>query len=348
MANTAATITGVVQRHVNKAWQALPTRAFKTPLADPALAQEATLPLNSGDHMRFRRMLDFPVEDTLYTEQGEPASFATIDGNQFDVPIVELSMKTELGPMADKLDAINITKFATDQIMKWKTRSIHRRMAHTLVAGWTASVNGNSYTVPAHTSVYSNGRNSYADLRRGDTLRWDDIKRVVSQMRNSGVDGHDSLNGSYCAVIDQAVAQDLMSDDPKFRDAVYQHMPLLAAMDKSMDLDGFMWNDIWVKIQSTTDSYRTGFTAEAGAVGTYSATGAIHWSHIFGANAIGMLSLGSKSTRMNPKIKIQDITATGTNKTMGVRVPFNVVNFDTSDRKLGVALAATSQFEATL
>lgn len=331
--STTTGLTGVVQNYFKRAWMDLPMEEFRSPLVNSPLAEPATIPNNAGQEAEFRKFDHFTPDGTLHGETSEPTG-ETLSSETTQAPIEEISNSISLGHLLTKTDAINITQKAITLMRDFVPRNAHIAVTDRFVNTSVISNFGLSRTNTAFTTTFAGGANSFADVVAGSTVRMSDFKRARSAMENSNVP---KINGMYAAIIDDATKNQLLEDDEKFV-RVLERSPNGGDRDKVfgmanlVDFEGIRWF-----LQD--DAYRTALASESGALATRVATGKVHVSHVVGAHAFGQVMLGSRG--MEPRFKVQDITVTGIEKTLGFRIPFQSIVLD---NEWGVNVAGTTNY----
>ena len=128
------------------------------------------------------------------------------------------------------------------------------------------------------------------------------------------------FNGKLMAYISESVMRDLMDDDEYFAHAIrsFEMGGKGLVEGQIADYAGYHWV---VDDEAYTEDWLT--------EDTRATNGPIHSSFICGMDAWGYIGLG-RDSRFRPRFKVQDITKTGGEYTIGYMVPFQVgiVNAD--------------------
>jgi hypothetical protein len=137
-----------------------------------------------------------------------------------------------------------------------------------------------------------------------------DFIAIATRMKNSGA----PLFGRFVkAVVSDAIAQDLMNDDKFFAAEIRSALSAGKNLQEGtlVPYRGIMW-----QIDDEP------FCENWGAPLVRARTAApIHTAFIYAQSAFAYLKLGSKSAA-KPKFKVQDISKTGKETTIGYTVPF--------------------------
>jgi N4-gp56 family major capsid protein len=331
------TVAGSVQRWLDKKFMEMPERAYESPLANGMLGIKASIPMNRGQTVFFRKFAKFTVP-TLYTIGAEPSSSQTISSSTVEVAIKEFADYVELGNLLADTDYIDLLRKCKDALIEALQRGIHRNVNNALVNAISDSTifsGTGTYSSAALTTRYTQGKSAFGELTADSYFTMQDFVNCRSRLRNDGVPK--PYPGLYAAVVDDAVAQQLIWDDADFGDMVKRHEDKVGkafAKGELFDYAGMRWT-----VQD--DPYRCALPEAGGALATRSDTGSVHVAHVLGKGAYGYVQLGGKNP-LKPSFKVQDITATGCMTTVGYRCPFRACVVDAA---FGINLAGTTKYD---
>lgn len=348
--NVTSTMQGSVQKYYNAKMMNLPSRTFDTPLANSDSGLVATIPKHQGQFAEFRiidRFSPTPTSATdstpiTYDQSTEPTTGIGINARVIQVPLDEISDRISLGHFLTMTDPIDLVAMTFDQFVVLIRRYVHRLTNSAFVKApsdknsfATGSLAAPFKTIYAGVGLETGG-GSFSDLTQASYFTMQDFINARSLLENGGVP---RVKGAYDATISDAIANQLM-DDPGFRDVIKRHGSLTSSVFEQGKLPmyaGMRW-----KVQD--DEYRTQLPESGGLIGNRSDTGRVHFAHVTGMESYGYVDLAGKQ-RLSPKLKVQDITTTGINTTIGFRIPTksSVINTD-----FGVNIAGTSKYYTTL
>ncbi len=336
---------GSINDYVVSRWMNLPKRDFETPLTNSVLGATATIPNNQATSIVFRKFEDIAVA-TLVDQKTESAA-ELIKSAIIEVPLKEFERSVSLGQLLRQTDPVNYVKEAMDALMRSFRRGIHQEVQNALVIGiadTTLFEASGNFTVQPLKSIFAGEKLSYADLKEDDYFRMRDFERARSLLENEGAPAA-MPNGDYAAVISHAIETQLIADDADFRDAVRFSDSQNNDIIKGARLTSY--NRITFITQH--DAYRSNLPdVSSGALATRVATGGVQVAHVLGKEAyayVDLLSERGKRQRAVPNFKVQDITLTGVEQTIGARIPHRSAVID---RDYGLNLVGTTKFSNSL
>jgi N4-gp56 family major capsid protein len=336
---------GVIQKFLDSKWFDLPMRTFESPLANSKYAALGTIPNRQGQSIEFRRFAHFSPA-ALFDQNSEPAAEQGFQADVLEVPLMEFVDKMSLGNLLMKTDRIDLMAKGFELFVVGLKRGVHRECNRTLVNGFTNTglFNGvGNFTGAGLRTLFAGSVNAFADLTQDSFLRMRDFENARSRLENSGVPPA-MANGDYIAVISHAVQTQLIADDDEFRKAVRYDSQQNNDILKGAKLTSY--NRMTFMLQH--DDYRSQLASAGGALATRDDNGLVTVCHVFGKEAYAYVDLaGDKAARQNAKPiwKIQDITPTGHNTTVGYRVPFRAAVIQPD---FGLNLAGTTKFSKTV
>ena len=169
----------------------------------------------------------------------------------------------------------------------------------------------------------------------------EDFKRAKAALVNDGVP--EVSPGMHAAIIDNAICQQLESD-PYFRECIMRGYKISEAFGGAKTVDMYGLHFI---IQD--DPYRCKLASAGGALATRSDTGDVHVAHVLGKGAFGYVDLNDEKTMKRlmggAGFKVQDISKTGVELTIGYNVPFQA---GVIDRAYGLNIAGCTNYDMTV
>jgi len=351
MANNVSTIDGAIQKYLRAEFMNRTQEDYETPLANPADGVPGTIPKNMGQAVQFRYFDHFAVETESgndspkqFTPEEEPASGKTLTATTTIVPLAETVAKISLPNWSIKTDLSNLMTVTTKNMMTLIRRTQHQLVNDSMVRGITALPNnsdGPPYgfgSLPQPFPTIYAGGGDFSDLTEGSLHTMDTWLRAKSALQNSGVQTF--TDGTYHACISHGVKEQLMKDDANFRDIIKR----IESLSKEAFQRGTLpiYNGITWKLQH--DSYKSDLPASGGVLATRKNSGRVDVGHLYAPDSFGYAAMGSHNILV-PRFKTQDITVTGTVTTVGFRIPFRALVFNTNR---GVNVAGTTNFYETI
>lgn len=354
-ASDVTTLAGTIQKYFEKEWMDRPQEEFLTPLCNNSALDTATIPKNKGQYVEIRKFDHFaPTGDgtddspKTYAENSEPSTPLTQSASIIQIPFELLRDYVDMGAVQVATDPVDLMIKMKEEMFTYIRRMCHRLTNGHMVKQITR-VLSSSAVPPATTylpegfkAMMVNGKSAFADLNADDVYTMMDFKRARLLLANVGVPKF--ANGRYKAVIDEAILAQLQ-EDPAFADMYKRH----EALAKEIGRDGklFSWQGFdWI-LQN--DEYRCHLPDAGGALTTRADAGQVHVAHVFGPHAAGYVPFGGSNslnrTTMKPKFKVQDISVTGTNVTVGYTLPYQAAVFD---RRRGLNIAGCTRFDETI
>lgn len=323
---TGTGLTGAIQKYLSK--KLLLEKKFETPLANAEFGVVATIPKNAGQYVEFRLFGD--IAEPAYVAEGtDPVSGATLTSSVVQVPLREIAGYISVSNMELDTDWVNFLDQAYEKLKVALLRTCHKATQTALLTTATATYYGISFTNTKCPTIYANAKANFAALAPADYLTLADFIRGRTRLENSRVP---KINGLYTAVICASIRQQLEEDD-RFFDVVKRN----EAMAKKtvipghiMDFEGMRWVEQSEPFRETL----------GGTEGTRADTGAVRTAHLFGQECFGYSKMAGKDAK-SPKFKVQDVTKTGCETTIGYRVPFVAATIQPTN---GLNLKGTSKY----
>lgn len=356
MAATATTtLTGTIQKYFEKKWMDQPQEDFRSPLANSELLDEGVLPKHAGQYAEFRKFdhMDPETDGTddspkTYAENTEPSSALSVSTSVIQIPLELIRGYVDLGNVQLATDPIDLMAKYKDEMFLYVKRMAHRICNGHLVKG-LSRVMSSSAIPPATTylpvgfdCVYAGGVLQFEDLTAESVYTLATFKRARLLLANVNVPRYP--DGYYRAVIDEAIQAQLL-EDPEYKDAVKRHQDMYQKAHVKGEvamIEGF-------KFVLQDDPYRCNLPAASGALTTRVNEGGVHVAHVFGPHGAGYVPFGGaktlQRTKMKPQFKVQDISLTGTNVTVGFTLPYQACVFDA---RRGLNIAGTTRYDESI
>lgn len=335
---------GSINDYVVSKWMQLPKREFETPLTNSVLGATATIPNNQATSIVFRKFKEIAV--AALVDQKTESAAEVIKSSIIEVPLKEFERSVSLGRLLRQTDPVNYVKEAMDALMRSFRRGIHQEVQNALINGIsdTGLFEGSgNFTVAGLKAIFAGEKVSFADLQQDDYFRMRDFELALSLLENEGAPPA-MHNGDYAAVIGHAIERQLISDDPDFRDAVKHSSTQNDEIIKGARLTSYNR----ITFITMHDVYKTLLPEAGGALATRNAAGQVQVAHFLGKEAyayVDLLSDRGKRQRAVPDFKVQDITLTGVEQTIGGRIPHRTAVID---RDYGLNIIGTTKFSQSI
>ena len=311
----------------------LERRDFDTVMANSQFAQKFRLPAASGTYVEMTRKnrLRMPQKVSNSSPTSDPASGALLAGEKVKLPLEAIQEYVGIGTIATWTSWIDLEEWAKDDMPMALRRRMHQLTQNCFKVGrytpgvWavdgTAStafdttvdasptIEGVSFTFASAPAFYVGGKGAFNSIAPGDRATMADFERMHAKMKLAGAP---MIGRRYVAVISDSMKQDLMRDDEYFATAVHAWNGKGISENQVADYKG--WHFL-----EDDEPFTEGYAAE----GVRATNGPIHSAFCFGKGAFGYLKLGGKES-LRPRFKVQDITKTGVEFTIGYAVPFQV------------------------
>ena len=170
----------------------------------------------------------------------------------------------------------------------------------------TPTLNGVSFSFAKAPTFYAGLKPTFAAMNEGDRPSFTDLETIKVRMLNAGAP---KVDGMLACFVSDAMATDLAKDDKYF-------LAMVQAF-KGEGLKKGVLGD-YKGLRFILDD--SPFTENWGAENVRATTGPIHAALITAKGAVARLSLGAKNSP-RPKFKVQDVSLTGVQKTIGYLVP---------------------------
>ncbi len=314
--------------------QLLRQREFHTPLANGNWQLNTSIPQRNGDFVRFHRVENIRLPEKALTDAQDPLSGAEIDLTRVEAPMEFIHDFIGLGQQARLMSWMDLLQTSMRLLRIALKRQGNNLIQDAFKVGRhlpfqydaagalsvpvratvedTVTIRGNSFTFDRAPSYFAQLKGSFGDLTADDRHTMDLYRHVNTRLKNSGAI---KINRMFIAVISDAVKNDLMDDDRYFAAAIRnREMQMRLAENSLADYGGFHWVE-----EDEPYTETLGGTPDVHVIG-----GSVHTSHVFGADAYGWVRIGGKNS-FTPSFKVQDISKTGNEVTIGYQIPFQAL-----------------------
>lgn len=273
---------------------------------------KATIPKGNSDVIHWTRIDRFGRPQTV-TDGTDLSTERTPTISVVQGKLALYGDFVKITPYGDDLRIFSMIDKSYDEFILQASREANIQLQTTMSNG--DATTGNSF--PAATAMYCGGANSFTDLVTGGAfvLTVKDLENAIYRLRKKQAKGR-------IKVITNAWGQQSLMLDDKFRTLIQnQGLDIL----QSGKLTSWSGSDLGYN----DDPFREGLAAVGGAAGTYSSTGAVFTTWVFGEEAYGTVQLMGRGG-LRPRFKTQDISVIGNLITIGYFLPYKggVLNAD--------------------
>ena len=315
-------------------------RTWETPLINEASAQSRPLPAKKGQYTKYTRKGRFRRPQTMGSPNGagsDPLSGVTPTVNQILVPIEYMQDYAQIATVAQDTSWLDLENWAKEDLPVARMRRQHELAQNAFVVGRmtpgvyaadgtastafdasaqaTPTLYGISFTFQSAPKRYAGGVATFADLvAAGTKLKWSDMRSQWAAMNFAGAL---TIAGTYVCCLSGSQWEDLLNDDDNGR--------LTAAIAGSLQkqVEGF---EKFVTFQWAGWTFiidENPFTEDVGSEGVRANYGPVHSALCYGREAFGYMPLSGKNVAKT-KFKIQDISKTGHELTIGYLTPWQI------------------------
>jgi len=309
----------------------LERRDYETKLANSELGQRFKLPEKAGQYVeatrkgRFRR----PQNLDSAAPTSDPASGATMGTEKIKFPIEFIQEFVPVGATAQLTSWIDLEEWANEDLPMALRRRMHELTQNAFYVGrmtpgkWaangtedtafdasaqaTVTLYGVSFTFPSAPRYYASGKTALAALNEGDRANFADLESIKNRLVLAGAQ---KIGGTLRCLLSDSMASDLAKDDKYF-----------AAMVNAFKGEGLKTGKLGDFRGLSFEIDDEPFTFDWGTDNKRAVAGPLHGAIITGKGAFAYLDLGGRSNA-RPKFKVQDVSKTGVEKTIGYLVPF--------------------------
>lgn len=345
MANTLASILNdagnraLVEKYLSTSL--LERRDWGGVMANTMYFDDRGIPTESGQYVQFTRLGRFRRPQTMdrstaSNEVADPKSGAKFSTELVTVPVEYIQEYIDISKVSQLTSWVNLERWAKEDLPMALKRRMHELAQNAPIVGrfkpgqWssvsdvadtafdatkeaTVSMDGVSFTFKEAPKYYAAGRASFAEMEAGDRITWADVRRIALKIKLAG-------GGNVVMFASSSVINDLMHDgaDGEF----FSYAIRNSDVAKEALRDNKVVKYAGVTIVEDDQPY----TEDPGAENVRATDGAIH-SVVFTSTApkaIGYINLGGKKTNFKPSFKVQDISKTGVQITIGYMVPYQV------------------------
>ncbi len=355
-ATTTSTLAGTIQKYFEDSWMEMPEEELRLPLANNADFEVASIPANGGQYAEFRKFGKLTVEaasatdDTpkTYAENTEPSAPVALSSEIIQVPFELLRDYVDLGNVTLATDPTDLMRKNKDALTLLIRRKQHQLANSHMVKQLTRVLNSSdipaaaTYLPAGFKCIYTGGAQVFNDVTADHLFTVNVFKKARTLLANAQVPR--MKNGRYLAIVDEAIVAQLL-EDSVFRDIVKRHQDTTQksfGTGSMLDWEGMTW-----LVQD--DPYRCNLAAAGGALANRKNTGKVRVAHVLGKGAFGYVDAGKAGSiqrrTLRPTFKVQDISLTGTNVTVGYTMAFQACVLDDTR---GLNIAGCSQFDESV
>lgn len=308
-------------------------RAYDTVLANASVCQTFRIPDKSGQYCEATRKNPFRMPENVDNTNptSDPASGVTVSVAKKKFPMEYLHEFVPISTILSWTSWIDVKAWAEEDMPVALQRRFHQLTQNAAKVGrfqpgkWAAdgtaatafdttiektpTFDGVTFSFEPLPAAFAGGKTQFVDMIPTDIHRMRDYENAKVRMANSGTPKNDGL---YDAFISEAVQMDLMRDDAYF----------------AANIRAFKGEGLKEGLLTTYKGIRwhlddEPFTEAIGAGGVRATNGQFHTSIMVGKGALAYTKLGGKS-KLRPTFKVQDISKTGKETTIGYTIPFQV------------------------
>ena len=316
----------------------LPRRDWDGVLANSAYGVRKPLSYHEGQYIKFTKKDRVRRPETMASPGGtgsDPLCGISLGVKKKLLPIEYMHEYCKIGTVANQTTWADLEEWAKEDMPFALKRRMHELTQNAFIVGrmtpgvyaadgtTSTSFDASAETGPAlyditfsfekAPSYYGGGKDAFADLDENCTANWADLRRIHTRLANAGAP---KIKGGYMMVLSESMKNDLLEDgDGKFEAVINSGAKnLIKGLE---DWHIASWNGWHFIIDDQP------FTMDASSETARANFGEVHAGLAFGANAFGYMPLGGK-VPVKPKFKVQDITLTGYEKSIGYLVPWQV------------------------
>lgn len=324
----------LVEKYLSK--RLLERRDWGTPLANGHFGDTRGIPRNAGQYIEWTRKgrVRRPQKMSSPGSTGsDPSSGATLAGEKVQAPVEYIQDYLAIATVANQTSWVDLDRWAREDLPYALRRRAHELVQNTMLVGRmspfsysaagapssdvdssaeaTVTLYNVSFTFQSGVNAFANGKGSFNELEPTDKITWNDLDEAQVALDLAGAY---RINGSFVCVLSISMAMDLMNDDKYFAAAINapQGKGLFRGLEQFRIVNWRGWHFI-------IDGQP--FTMNAQAENIRADWGPIHAAFCFGAHAYGLVPLGGQRG-LNPRLKMQDITKTGYEFSLGYLYPF--------------------------
>ena len=318
----------LVEKYIEKKF--LERRSYDTVLVGSEWLQKFSIPQKSGQFLEATRKGFFrrPQNVSIASPGSDPLSGAGLATVKVKFPMEFIHEYVPVGAQAQLTTWIDLEAWIEEDLPLALKRRRHELVQNAFVVGRflpgvydangaastpfdatveaTVSIYGISFTFKKAPAYYASLKPTFAAMNEGDRATFADLETIKVRILNAGGPRVDGMLACY---LSDAMATDLANDDKYFLAMVNAFKGEGLKKGVLGDYKGFRF---MIDDQPYVENW--------GAENVRATTAPIHSALITAKGAVGTLDLGGKNTP-TPKFKVQDITKTGGEKTIGYTVP---------------------------
>jgi hypothetical protein len=333
---TDGSTRSLVERFLDK--KLLERADWTTPLANSTFGDVRGIQMNDGQYGQYTRKTGGRRPQHMLTPSGagsDPASGITLGTDKVLIPTEWVQDFAAISTVGQKTSWLDLTTWAEDDMPRDLLRRQHELVQNAMLVGRfqpgqydssgtattqfdqtaqaTVTLYGISFTFQKCPIYYAKGKTNQTDLVAGDTLDWATMRNLWIRLDMAHAP---KIKGNYACVLSSAQWLDLLTDTDGGRLTAAMAGGLKSAI-KGLESNAIFEYAGWFFVLQDNP-----FTEVSGSENKRANWGPIHAAHCFGANCFGYVSLGDR--QMRPKFKVQDVTKTGYEKTIGYLMPWQV------------------------
>lgn len=323
----------MVERYLSKRF--LERRDWEGVLANSRHLDDRGIPAQNGQYVKFTRKDRFrrPEHVNLSSETSDPASGAEMSTQIVQVPVEFIHEYISISTIAQMTSWIDLEQWADEDLPMALKRRMHELVQNAFIVGRmkpgrydssgdlttpfdaeaeaTVTLYGASFTFAHAPTYYANGRSNFSSLETSDRITWDDIRKVALKIKLAG-------GGNVVGYASSSLLNDLMHDGTDGEFFSY------AIRNNAVGAAALQQNKVVPYAGVTLIEDDQPFTEEFGHENVRALNGPIHSLLLTSTapKAVAYINWGNKKTQWKPTFKVQDISKTGKEKTIGYTVPF--------------------------
>lgn len=314
---------------------------FESPLANSAYGLVKGIPNMEGQYIRMYRKNHVRRPETMASPGGQgsdPSSGILLATDKVVVPIEFIHEYLAIGTIANMTTWMDLEMWAEEDMPIALQRRAHELVQNAFVAGRmapglydsngdlttafdataeaTVSLYGISFTFQSAPKYYAGGHDTFADLvSGGEKTMMADIDDIALGLILAGAP---TIQGKVVCCLSDSMMYDMLSDAglPEVAKKALQGGTQVLIDGLKAQWLGSFGNVMYIRDPQP-------YTVASTGSGTARANwGDLHVAMIFGASSFGYFPLGSQMKDFKPQFKVQDITKTGYEKTIGYLTPY--------------------------
>jgi len=329
----------LVKEYLDKEF--LPRRDWDGILANSSYGIRRPLSYHEGQYSKYTRKGRARRPEHMASPGGagsDPASGEVLGSHKVLVPIEYIHEFALIGTVANQTSWVDIEEWVREDMPMALKRRRHELVQNAFLVGrmtpgvydtdgtcttefdQSAAATVTMYDIEFNfqkcPTYYAGGAKTFGNLDENSKATWADMRSLHVKL---GLAGTPTIGGTYVAVMSEAMWNDLLTDDDQGRLTAAIAGGMKTAIKGLENQATFRYAGWTIVIDDQA------FTEGSGAdnEGKRANWGDVHSAICFGAGCFGFMPLGGKSP-VKPTFKVQDITKTGYEKSIGYLVPWQV------------------------